>query len=77
MGFFSSIGSAISSACSSIGTDRCHNKVEDQTHQKYQNEIKNFDINFSDDHSVKEDRQAEKMKDVNSLDEVKKYFNQK
>lgn len=77
MGFFSSIGSAISSACSSIGTDRSHNKVEDQTHQKYQNDIKNFDISFSEDHSFQDKKNAEKMKDVNSLDDVKKYFNQK
>ena len=77
MGFWSSVSSVISSACSSIGSGNSRNKFEDQTHQKYQNDIKNFDINFSEDHSLEDDRQAEKMKDINSLDDVKKYFNQK
>ena len=73
MGFWSSISSALSS----INSGKSHTKVEDQTHQKYQNDIKNFDISFSEDHSLEDKKQAEKMKDVSSLDDVKKYFNQK
>ncbi len=83
MGFWSSVGSAISSACSSIGSFPGQEKSEeDPTYKKYAAEMRNFKL---EDNSVKttsnvknQDFQLNQMQDalddIDSIDDVKKHF---
>ncbi|MCX0340135.1 hypothetical protein [Acinetobacter radioresistens] len=82
MGFFSSISSAISSACSSIGSSARQSEAEDNAeYKKYAAEIKNFKIDpkiAPSASSQKSDFQLnniqDELDDIDSLDDVKKYF---
>ena len=85
MGFWSSIGSAVSSACSAIGSSSNQVKEEDPTYKKYTAEMSNFKLEDKDaktaSRAKKEEFQLHQMQDelgnIDSIDDVKKYFQEK
>ena len=78
MGFWNNIGSVFGS----INTPNVEN---DTTYQRYQKEIKNFNLdtpskpNYSaqPNHSIKKDNEFDELDDIETLDDVKHYFSQK
>lgn len=85
MGFWSSVGSAIGSAYSSIGSSSNQVKDEDPTYKKYTAEISNFKLEDKDVKNASKTKKQEfqlhqmqdELGDIDSIDDVKKYFQEK
>ncbi len=85
MGFWSSIGPAVSSACSAIGSSSNQVKEEDPTYKKYAAEMSNFkleDKNVKTALSTKKQefqlhQMQDELGDIDSIDDVKKHFQEK
>ncbi len=86
MGFWSSVGSAISSACSPIGSLSSQSNAEDNAnYKKYAAEIRNFklepEVTKNLVNSQKRDFQLHQIQDeldnIDSIDDVKKHFQEK
>jgi len=86
MGFWSGVGSAFSSACSSIGSaSKSETPEEDAAYKKYAAEIRKFELDPKlakksinqqrDDFRLKQMQDA--LNDIDSIHDVKKHFQDK
>lgn len=85
MGFWSSVGSAFGSACSSIGSSSQSKVEDDATYKKYVAEIRNFELDpklaKKSTNQQRDDFQLnqiqDELDDIDSIGDVKKHFQDK